>query len=374
MNKQTLINVNKILERDSKSTTYKFALLRSVIDVIQENSPYINIQEDRAYLPLGSVIEKWIFYYYPLFSANLDTAQINGENKPLAIAQYLKPIVGFYESRGGLSALYQDLRKNGIPKAIEDNFWQLCKKLKETITEMPMRYIGHSIYGQHYQIFTVDSKRISSNFSKIDTLYLTQNFGQFSIPIDYYEVFEFMGGFISGSNSIIFKWADFSVKQIKDVKYENIVEQLTKSPVMERSVYESTNYFKKLFSERRSLECVWSGKSILESAESNIDHVIPFAIWHNNDLWNLLPTHKSINSKKSDKIPDSQLITKRKDAIIFYWEMLQNEFKNTFENELEISILGAKPGANWQNRSIEKLAKISDYLINERGFDSYPTR
>lgn len=371
MNKQTLINVNKILERDSKSTTYKFALLRSVIDVIQENSPYIRVDENTAYLPLGGIIEKWIYYYYPLFSANLDTAQINGENKPLAIAKYIQPVVNFYESRGGLSALYQDLRKNGIPKSIENDFWKLCKKLKETITKMPMKYVGYSIYSQHYQIFNSLPHHVPSNFHTLNAAFLIQNFGQFSIPIDFYEVFEFMGGFISGSNSIIFKWADFSVKQIKGVKYENIVEQLTTSPVVERSVYESANYFRKLLLEKHSLECVWSGRPILESAESNIDHVIPFAIWHNNDLWNLLPSHKNINSTKSDKIPSSRLINKRKDIIIFYWELLQKEFKTTFDDELEISILGMKPAENWQNKSIERLIKTSDYLINERGFDSF---
>jgi hypothetical protein len=29
-------NINKIIERDSKATTYKFALLRGVIEIIQD--------------------------------------------------------------------------------------------------------------------------------------------------------------------------------------------------------------------------------------------------------------------------------------------------------------------------------------------------
>jgi diadenosine tetraphosphate (Ap4A) HIT family hydrolase len=32
-------NINKIIERDSKATTYKFALLRGVIDIIQDKFP-----------------------------------------------------------------------------------------------------------------------------------------------------------------------------------------------------------------------------------------------------------------------------------------------------------------------------------------------
>ena len=37
MDSQTFSNISKIIERDSKFTTYKFALLRGVIDIIQEN-------------------------------------------------------------------------------------------------------------------------------------------------------------------------------------------------------------------------------------------------------------------------------------------------------------------------------------------------
>ena len=47
MNSETLKNINKIIERDNKTSTYKFALLRGVIDIIQSNSPYIKIAGNR---------------------------------------------------------------------------------------------------------------------------------------------------------------------------------------------------------------------------------------------------------------------------------------------------------------------------------------
>src|SRR5688572_23815776 len=53
MNTDILTNISKIIERDSKSTTYKFALLRGVIDIIQENSPYIKVNQQRVEIPLG---------------------------------------------------------------------------------------------------------------------------------------------------------------------------------------------------------------------------------------------------------------------------------------------------------------------------------
>ncbi len=36
MSYEILKNINKIIERDSKDTTYKFALLRATIEVIRE--------------------------------------------------------------------------------------------------------------------------------------------------------------------------------------------------------------------------------------------------------------------------------------------------------------------------------------------------
>lgn len=371
MNKQTLININQILERDSKTTTYKFALLRSVIDVTQEKNPDIRLSDGLVYLKIGSVIEKWILYYYPLFKANLGSAQINGINTSLAIARFIEPIVKFYECNGGLSALFQDLRKNGVPAIKHNDFWALCKKLNEVITTMPMQYIGQSVHKTHYSIFKFNSPKRISKPTNITSLSLIQAFGEFSIPEDYFDVFEFMGGFISGSNSIIFKWADFSVNQINGVNYETIVNELTTTPVLQRNVLYSKNFYDKLFESQGYLECVWSGQKFTKATDNNIDHVIPFAIWHNNDLWNLLPTHKKTNKEKSDKIPTAAHIMSRKDIIIHYWEMLNREFDKSFLNEMKISILGTGKSDNWEIEGINKLISVSDYLITTRGFEPY---
>jgi hypothetical protein len=51
MNNEVFYNISKIIERDSKTTTYKYALLRGVIDIIQDNSPYISFLENRVKIP-----------------------------------------------------------------------------------------------------------------------------------------------------------------------------------------------------------------------------------------------------------------------------------------------------------------------------------
>jgi len=44
-------NIAKLIERDSKFTTYKFALVRGVIDIVQDNSPYIFRNGDSMKIP-----------------------------------------------------------------------------------------------------------------------------------------------------------------------------------------------------------------------------------------------------------------------------------------------------------------------------------
>ncbi len=203
-------NIGKIIERDSKTTTYKYALLRGVIDIIQDNSPFIRVLGDRVHFPTGLLVEKWILYYYPILDAPFTIPQINGETN-LAFEKQLRRIVSAYKSIGGFSAFYNDLKSKGIPLSLQPDFLALAKKMRETIINMPMRYIGRSISNDYYSIFKIESPSARGKTNSIDLEFLISTSGSFSIPLEYYEAFKVLGSFIIGQDSILFKWANFSV-------------------------------------------------------------------------------------------------------------------------------------------------------------------
>ena len=62
-----------------------------------------------------------------------------------------------------------------------------------------------------------------------------------------------------------------------------------------------------------------------------IDHVLPFSLWRNNDLWNLLPAHPQVNSQKSDRLPTRNLLYRRRDTFLTCWQsslaMLPERFR-----------------------------------------------
>jgi hypothetical protein len=255
---------------------------------------------------------------------------------------------------------------------MEDPVFQLCKKLRDTIKDQPMRYIGKSVNGTEYSIFKKEQTNIRLRQpNKMDVNYLIENFTEFSIPHDYFTVMELMGSFVTGMNSILINWAEFTVDKDKSLNMSQVLETMLKSPQEERNVQLSEKIFKKFKEESGELRCIWSGDRI--TSDLNIDHVLPFSVWRNNDLWNLLPTKATVNNNKRDKIPSLQLLDNRKDRIIYYWRIIRDAEQTGFEKEMNLNLITRHDFEqyNWENSAFNSLKEKSRYLIETRGFEAY---
>lgn len=367
MNNEVFCNISKIIERDSKSTTYKYALLRGVIDIIQDNSPYISFINNRVQIPTGLLIEKWLMYYYPLLQSQISIPQINGEAN-LAFSKQLSKLIFDYEARGGFSAFYNDLKNKGIPEDLQSDFFELAKKLRDTITKMPMKYIGRSITCDFYSIFNYENQTIRRE-STIDIEALIKGFGTFSIPFEYYEAFKILGSFISGQDSILFKWAEFSVNASrKNLSVHKVLNEVLKSPITLKDIKESKKLYKDILQKKGNVYCVWTGRKI---SNYDVDHLIPFSVWKNNDLWNLLPSDSKINNQKRDKIPRPEIIERQKNLIIDYWGIIYEYHSNRFQKEIQVALLGNHSFDSWNNSGISQLKNSCNYLIENRGFEGW---
>lgn len=360
-------NINKIIERDNKSTTYKFALLRGVIEIIQDHSPYVLITPEKGTIPTGLLIEKWLTYYYPVLESGIP--QINGAAS-LAFSSHLREIIRAYKYNGGMSRFCIDIRANRIPESLLKTYRRLCMQMYRTITGMPMKHIGYSICNHHYSVFSYVPSAFPVSDQKGTGLdYLIFNFGTFSIPRDYYEAFSVLGSFINGKDSILFKWAEFSVKASDGaMTIDKVIHEILKSPVEEREIAESRNLYNSLKDRQGKLKCVWSDRPLDEYA---LDHAIPFSVWRNNDLWNLLPSHPAVNNRKRDRIPSPELIENRKDQILYYWHKSNEYNPERFRRELRFSLLGQDPDEDWGPAALRQLQHNCQHLITERGYEAW---
>jgi hypothetical protein len=287
----------------------------------------------------------------------------------LSFEKQLSEVVSSYQGKGGLSAFYADLKRNGISKELTPTVISLANQLNTTIRKMPMHYIGRSISSDYHSIFTPELKRRTAKIEKLDSSFLVLNYGTFSIPRDYYDAFQILGSFISGQDSIFMKWAEFSVNASrKKLPIENILGKLLESPVTERDASESKKLFNSLLNRLGETECVWTGK---KTDRIEVDHIIPLAIWRNNDLWNLLPAVPKINNNKRDKIPTPGLIERQRGLILHYWELLDKSFHSRFQKEIKISLLGNDDRSNWKESAINQLKDSCHFLIEKRGFDPW---
>jgi hypothetical protein len=370
MHSKVFSHINRIIERESKSSTYKFALLRGVIDMVRDNSPYIGIMESprRVYFPLGLLAERWIVYYYPLLEASVSIPQINGEKARLAFEKPLRVLIAAYgeQGRGGFSAFYRDFRNGQVPAGMHGILTELIRKIIHTVTAMPMKHIGQSVYGKHYAIFEYEKKALHQRHCVLDLNTLAIHAGSFSIPYEYYEAFRMLGSFIHGQDSILMQWAEFSAKASGDhLNVYRAVSEILREPVTEREILAAKKVYRNALEQEGEVTCVWTGEKL---RTYDIDHMIPFSIWKNNDLWNLLPARASVNNSKRDKVPEPELVLRQADHICRYWTLMDSAYPTRFQSELQVALLGRQNDHYWQEAALSQLQKSCGFLINERGY------
>lgn len=376
MEREQFRAVNKIIERESKSASYKFALLRATIEIAEKYDHLATETPDqRIHLPTGLLVEKWLVYYYPLLS-NLRSLR-HATNGALAFEKNFAPIIEFYEKKdgGGFPSFFNDLTEGKYPGTIKEDVRKLSEKIRHTIVNQPMYYLGSSLNQEqsHNIIYHPENKKTPVKKNEtVNHELLLRKFGSFSIPKWFYETLRYFGSFLSGQESLLMQWAKFTYsinRGSSKVEKSKILEQLLESPEKERNVKEIQKFLK----NKKNIHCIWS-KEKIDQKQLHIDHCIPFSVYYNNDLWNLLPTKEKTNSRKSDKIPSPELLEKRKDLLIDHWIELEEHstLKPRFRDELDISLLGKGPTAHDDyEQAFQNLSTKCEFYIEEKGMTPF---
>jgi len=71
-----------------------------------------------------------------------------------------------------------------------------------------------------------------------------------------------------------------------------------------RSLSAATSFWKEFIKDRSGFRCIYSGEWVTPSSKFSVDHFLPWSFVVHDQLWNLIPTPKMVNSSKSDLLPD----------------------------------------------------------------------
>ncbi len=296
--------------REKKVATYKLALIRALCSIaLTEPRRAVFGADGMVRVPLATIAERWVLYYWPLFESGTFLPQMNGERRVgghlLAFTSELSDLIEAYRPRGGLSAFAADVRAERLGTGASDLYGSLLRKLRRTIVDGPVTHAGGSLAAPMFR------------HDRGDVLVAAPLWRELSLT----------GHWIQ--DALLLRWADLVCRLSSgEVTADAAIARLMVTP----DVVRETDAARGLYLRRPDLECVWSGRSLSERSLA-IDHVMPYSLWRNNDLWNLLPSHPKVNGDKSDKLPTRELLRARRDAIAHCWTLAREAFPRRFAAE-----------------------------------------
>jgi ubiquinone/menaquinone biosynthesis C-methylase UbiE len=309
-NRDGIKQIQDVIIKDKKTATYKLALIRALCEISRYESNIVTWyrEGDKVLIPLKRIAVRWLYYYLPLIQKNINQSS----NKNLAFTDSVKEL---------------HRKSNDIPAinyAIEKNDNELNKTLKiiaQTIQKGPIKYSG-----TENKIFEYMSSLDASMYPQLKD----SDFGLIVVPIQMWRDICHFSHWIE--DSLIIQWAQQTEKLNQDNKFATYVDLITKSVQQsERSTYIIRNLMK-----NKQVYCAWSGKNI---DKFDVDHMIPWSVWRNNDIWNLLPSNSTLNSNKRDSLPSPKLIEKRFSAkygsIKYYWELYAENFPDLYASQID---------------------------------------
>lgn len=306
--------IEGVLNRDRKVATYKLALFRTLCDIALTNFHLAEwLPDGRVSVPMQDIAERWIYYYWPLFEdGRFFIPQIRGESAGgrlrIGFRRQLDDLIEAFRRSGGLDGFALALRNTSFDARQKKLVRAAFSRLISVIKEGPVTHAGLSSQGE--PLFSYDKKG-----------------RRMVVSGDIWRELCLSGHWIQ--DALILRWGELTAEiSRKAVSPTQVIDRLLRTPVYERNVDDARRAYKELDSK----ECVWTGRRL--GSAFDVDHVLPFSLWRNNDLWNLLPADPRVNRDKRDRLPTNSLLRRRRGAIMDYWGVLHRSNPTRFEHEI----------------------------------------
>ena len=302
--------IESILWEDRKRNTYKFALVRALAHLAVHRSRIALWHADgRVSVAIDEVAALWLRYYWPLVQSTVNDPVMqgyrSGGGSDMAFREKLGELADRWKSGGGFAAFRTALESGTLDPGSRSLLSNANAEIRTAIRQ-PIRYAGNDRTGK--ALFSFESNRIF-------------------LPGEMWTELALMGRWIE--DSVVIRWAEFS-GNLKGQNPTATVSQVLSLLLDEPSDTRETNLARDAFTPRlqaHALECAWTGQQL---DRFDVDHAIPWALWRNNDLWNLLPVHPKANNEKRARIPSRARVIDRKAAILASWTVLFEAYRTLF--------------------------------------------
>lgn len=265
---------------DNKSESYKLFWFKAILHEVGQGRTTISFRE----LIERMIVDAW--YMVSEYKLNLGPAD-NLEKTVLYIA----------EKENFLPTEKEDVILSYLHSSDDRELRRLMTVLAQNV---PYRLQAPLIQAPDSKLWYRTSAISDYINSQEGVMYLIEHNGSLDsrIIID-----ELWMEYLQSNLGILIGWTDFNLityLQRRNPTVPGISNKIY--PPQERKLTAATNYWKHII-QVSDVRDIYSGES-LGTQGLSIDHFVPWSYVASDELWNLIPTAKSINSSKSNNLPD----------------------------------------------------------------------
>jgi hypothetical protein len=364
------IVIATILRHDSKTTSYKLALIRS-INAVAISYPEIGRTGGRVAIPLRILAQKWLAYYWPF----VDTTSPILQGRPATTSSGNKQDIVFREALTELRRVWQ-LYLGGNTKP-SDGFIisselsrpsraskyapQIIQQFDRTIAliakaiEQPIRYAGTGVDSVFEQPKSLDLSDLQKERIELIPSGLPRE-RSLVINASLWNSFRNLSLWIEAL--CIHEWCLFTEARSKSSEFVRgvsrgyIYELLTDQPSNRRPLTWERNAIDILMYEGAVFTCPWTEKP-LSIGNYDLDHIVPLSVYPTNELWNLVPSDRAHNQhKKRDLLPSTDRLDRSKNYISLV-------YKNYMKSEPLLTTLNSDVYSRFGNINLFDPSEIS---------------
>lgn len=303
-----------ILKHDSKTTSYKFALLRALNDVVLGYPDLALTGELPVAVPLVRLAEWWLAYYWPFADPEHPILQ----GRPARRGDTTGHDLGLRPTLAQLRAAWQPLAVG--PGRAGDGYFLLTElRTPRRRAQYPAELL--SAYDQARQA-AVKALAMPINHAG------TQEQSVFPAPV---RLRDAVATALPGTNPnekcllvpaylwrachrlslyvealCVHEWSLFTERLGAALRGEAYA-RLTARPDNRRPLTWERNQVDVLLLEQHRFVCPWTRKVITRPDDYDLDHLLPLSFYPVNELWNLLPVDRKFNQRtKRNRLPSAE--------------------------------------------------------------------
>jgi len=305
----SLSKIRHIVLNDSKSSTYKLALLRTLVRIAEAHpGAVLDRQDGKVAISLGLVALYWV----RLFKRLVD----NGIQQNSDPAKGL----GFVTARGWLQLQHLTADDFAIGNIFTGSdaiaLQHLLSDTLKTIKDGPVTYIwqGH----KDNRLFSMSREKTTRHATILIDKPFLNSYGHFVLSEAMWDSFRLYGCWIEPL--LVQQWICEMQKYQKNQQHGFTLETYHHHLRWLDRQHDTSfvrNKVDMLRGAGTEVCSVWSGKPLYSY---DIDHCLPFSYWPNNDLWNLLPASSKENREKSDRLPSKSRLHRSRQLITDWWQ------------------------------------------------------